>query len=170
MTKILEINHKEVILDQDVFDMLKTFTHPGKQMFNELPLQITRNGYVRWGQSRAGSRYYIFIHHLIVGRPIRGLEVDHRNRNPLDNRKDNLRIVTNRENKHNRKDNNNLVGVHWHKEGLRFRAEIKHKRKSYHLGLFKTEQEAHLKYVWARNLIESGQIETFLKYRLRGAA
>ena len=38
------------------------------------------------------------LHHYITGFPIKGLEVDHINRDPLDNRRVNLYIVSHREN------------------------------------------------------------------------
>lgn len=41
---------------------------------------------------------FVKIHHLVVGKPPKGLVTDHINRNKLDNRKDNLRFVTQREN------------------------------------------------------------------------
>lgn len=45
----------------------------------------------------------IYLHHLILGKPAKGLEVDHINENPLDNRKTNLRFVDRTINNLNRK-------------------------------------------------------------------
>lgn len=41
---------------------------------------------------------YVKMHHLVIGKPKKGLVTDHRNRDKLDNRKDNLRSVTQYEN------------------------------------------------------------------------
>lgn len=43
----------------------------------------------------------IFMHHDVIGRPSNGLEVDHINRNGLDNQKRNLRIATRGQNTQN---------------------------------------------------------------------
>lgn len=50
----------------------------------------------------ATSRHVNYLHHNIIGKPPGKLVVDHINRNKLDNRKENLRFVTRRENNINR--------------------------------------------------------------------
>jgi hypothetical protein len=62
--------------------------------------------------SRVGNGYakatidgrIVYLHHLLLGHVKRGsgLQTDHINRDPLDNRRQNLRIVTPKENQHNR--------------------------------------------------------------------
>ena len=164
--KILEIAGRKVILDSADFKNLKAFDHRNGQYTNELPLRITDRGYVQWTIVRNGRTLVTRLHHLIMGKPIRGLEIDHINRDPLDNRRTNLRIVTPRENHHNRKHNNNLVGVCWCKVQSKFRASIRQGVRQYHLGYFDNPYIAHTKYEWCRYLIESGQVERFLKHRL----
>jgi hypothetical protein len=41
---------------------------------------------------------FIKLHHIVVGKPPKGKVTDHINRNKLDNRKENLRFVTQKEN------------------------------------------------------------------------
>lgn len=50
------------------------------------------------------KRWAVYLHHAIIGRPLNGMVVDHINHNSLDNRIQNLRIVTIKENCQNRKD------------------------------------------------------------------
>jgi hypothetical protein len=45
------------------------------------------------------------LHHFIMGKPVKGLIVDHINQNRLDNRRENLRFATLKLNAHNRKKN-----------------------------------------------------------------
>lgn len=49
----------------------------------------------------------ILLHHLIIGRPEKGMYVDHINRDRLDNRAENLRVVTMQQNNFNRRKNSN---------------------------------------------------------------
>lgn len=48
------------------------------------------------------GRKTVLLHHEVIGRPEDGLVIDHVNGDPLDNRKQNLRICTQRENSLNR--------------------------------------------------------------------
>ena len=88
------------------------------------------------------TRMVVFLHHLVIGRPLNGLQVDHINRDGLDNRSCNLRIVTNRGNGGNRTDKSKtgFVGVRANKN--KFRAVIRLNGKSMYIGSRDTPQEA----------------------------
>lgn len=61
--------------------------------------------------SRKDKRGTISLHRWVMGNPI-GLQIDHINRNTLDNRKSNLRIVTCQENSRNKGNyKNNKSGI-----------------------------------------------------------
>lgn len=78
MKKIKTRDGQETIVDDDIAEALK-----GKTVW------ISSGGYAQVtidGKRKA-------VHHLVVGKK-RGLEVDHRNRNKLDNRRENLRHVS----------------------------------------------------------------------------
>jgi hypothetical protein len=97
-----------------------------------------------------GDRKGICIHRYIIHAP-NGMEVDHINLNPLDNRKANLRICTHRQNQCNqsRQSNNTsgVPGVSFYRPRRKYRARIKHYGQEVHLGYYPTFIEA----VQARN-------------------
>lgn len=72
--------------------------------------------------------------------------VDHINRNPLDNRLENLRIVTHSENCQNasmyQNNTSGRRGVSWRKDCCKWAAYIRHENKQYHLGYFDDVDEA----------------------------
>ena len=75
-------------------------------------------------------------------------QIDHINGNRLDNRIKYLRDVDGATNQRNRKLGNKgstskLLGVSFHHPTGKWRAQISFGRKTRHLGLFQTEQEAH---------------------------
>jgi hypothetical protein len=76
-----------------------------------------------------------------------GTLVDHKNRNPFDNRWRNLRLADYCQNSHNaiQAAGKCLPGVAKKKWGS-FTSQIRFKKKCYHLGSFKTELEAHEAY------------------------
>tara|TARA_R100000664_G_C2694378_1_gene97202 strand:+ start:116 stop:706 length:591 start_codon:yes stop_codon:yes gene_type:complete len=86
------------------------------------------------------------IHHLVLGKPPKGKVVDHRNHNGLDNRKDNLRVITQSQNLLNRRSSKNSSskhrGVSWRKTKNKWRAQIKFNKKPIHIGYFTCEKEA----------------------------
>ena len=72
--------------------------------------------------------------------------IDHIDRNPLNNRIENLRDVTRSQNKQNQLASKNnkcgIKGVYWHAPFKRWRAEIGHCGKQLCIGQFKTIDEA----------------------------
>ena len=72
-----------------------------------------------------------------------GMEIDHINRIPSDNRKENLRTVDARGNQANRSDNKSgFPGVYQDKKYGTWRCEINHNNKKIHIGTFKTKEDA----------------------------
>lgn len=82
--------------------------------------------------------------------------VDHINRNPLDNRRDNLRLCSRSENNKNirkkRQTKNNFKGLSLNKIGT-WRVEITSQRTRYYLGTFDTEAEARAAYIGAAKVL-----------------
>jgi len=78
-------------------------------------------------------------------------EIDHKNRDPLDDRIGNLRLATNSQNQANRKSSNpsGFKGVRRHKRSGAWYAEISVNGASVHIGSFGTPEEAHDAYASA---------------------
>lgn len=93
-------------------------------------------GYVYTQTRGRKNRTSIYLHRLITGAS-KGQEIDHINRNPLDNRKENLRFCTRSQNNMNKAG---LRGVSPFKRG--WRARIKKDRKEIHIGLYATKEAA----------------------------
>jgi hypothetical protein len=73
--------------------------------------------------------------------------VDHIDNNKLNNRLDNLQLITNRENSSkDRKSTSEYTGVSWYKRDNKWRAQIKIHGKRKHLGYFGNKHDAHLAY------------------------
>lgn len=73
-------------------------------------------------------------------------EIDHINRDPSDNRIDNLRVVSSLENSRNKGNYKNNKsghrGVTWHKGTGKWMGQIKVDKKNIHLGLFERPEDA----------------------------
>ena len=82
--------------------------------------------------------------------------IDHIDGNGLNNRIDNLRHVSHRENHLNRKSHRNgkLGGSYLDKKSAKWHARIRINGKTKSIGLFNTEKEAHERYLQARKEIE----------------
>lgn len=96
----------------------------------------------------------ILMHRLILEAKKNEL-IDHKNMNPLDNRRCNLRKATKAKNMQNRnKQKNNtsgFKGVSWSKNAKKWRATIRSEGIWKFLGNFNTKQEAALAYNNAAN-------------------
>ncbi len=85
------------------------------------------------------------LHRLIMNPPA-DMVVDHIDRNPLNNSRENLRICTNRENSCNRAPkpgkSSLFKGVYWDKWVNKWTANISYQKKTKYLGAFDNEQLA----------------------------
>lgn len=100
----------------------------------------------KWAINKNGKSTYAvrknngkteYMHHAIFGKPINGLVIDHINNDGLDNRKKNIRIVTRSVNSLN---NGKTKG--YYKKNNKYVVRIWANKKSYRLGVYKTEIEA----------------------------
>lgn len=94
----------------------------------------------------------IQMHRQILGLTDPKIMCDHRDRNGLNNQKDNLRIATKSQNAQNKKGTgkSKFLGVYLKRgKGYKrdyFAAQIKIKDKNTYIGFFKTEEEAAMAY------------------------
>ena len=138
---------------------------------------LSNNGYLNVGLCKNGVMKTHQIHVLVAiaflghtpcgfKRVVNHMNTDNPN-NKLDNRVENLEIVTNRENT-NRKHLNSTskyVGVSWHKTAKKWQASIKVDGKRKWLGLFTDEIKAHEAYQKELNKVhaKNGKIHAELK-------
>lgn len=92
--------------------------------------------------SRIGERR-VYMHHLLIGEPRAGQEVDHINGDPLDNRRSNLRVTDRRGNGRNlHPAPGAFKGIYWRKDTNRWTATINPDRRSVSLGCFDRAEDA----------------------------
>jgi len=101
------------------------------------------NGWT-WYASATVNNTTLYMHRLIMDAP-KGMKVDHKNHDGIDNRRENLRICTNSQNIQNRRgprknSSSGFIGVY--PERGRFRARITVNGKTISVGRFDTPEEA----------------------------
>jgi len=115
-----------------------------------LKSRIDSGGYFRIELNKHGKRKVFLLHRLLytsfIGDIPECMEIDHINRDKLNNDLSNLRLVTRTENEQNK----NNKGYYFHKPRQLWRAQISIDKKVKHLGWFKTEIEARSAYVNAK--------------------
>lgn len=106
------------------------------------------NGYAERHSKIGGKRIVISVHRQLMNPPI-DMKVDHINGDPLDNRRDNLRICTHKQNLCNRGPDK--TGKHPRYKGVSFRTDMRSKPwyaqieadgKKRYIGYYETEVEA----------------------------
>lgn len=117
----------------------------------------------RWALARRSHTCYAIRHvrredgirtteamHRYVMCPNAGMVIDHINHNGLDNRRENLRIVSSRENSQNLRPkpgrSSKYMGVSWHKASLRWLAQARMNGENRCIGIFDSEIEAAAAY------------------------
>lgn len=131
LVREIEMPTGEIVFVDDEFD------HPGS-------ISMSGNGYPQ--VTPPGTGRAVPLHQFLMGTVGRGFEVivDHINRNPLDNRRSNLRLVTPHESNLNRKDRvrkYDLPPCVYHNKGG-FMARVTRHRKRYNLGTYTTIEAA----------------------------
>jgi len=135
MNLTLTNSNAHVIVDDAVYPILSKYNWSTNNF-----------GYVRaWIPSRKREFY---IHRLLLNAR-ENQEVDHINGNKLDNRRENLRFVTRKQNMWNMA--HIAKGYSWHSSSRKWQAQIKRNNKAYYLGTFATEAEARQAYINAVN-------------------
>lgn len=84
---------------------------------------------------------HLYLHRYLMN-PNKDMQVDHKNRNTLDNRKINLRMCTQQKNLQNKSKNSNDNCTYIYPSGKKWRAVITYANKQLYLGMYKTKQEA----------------------------
>lgn len=141
---------KIVLLDSDTYDNIIKNKFKLHLMWN----RCIKGFYVQFWMNRKK----ILLHRYIMNCP-HDMVVDHINHNTLDNRKSNLKVVTQRENLMNNKRNKSgKAGVCWHKNKNKFIASITVNNKMIHLGYsadinvaIKLREDAEEKYLRGKN-------------------
>lgn len=127
-----------VIVDDEDFDMLNQYTW-----------HLASNGYATTFVGGRKNIKCVLMHRLLMN-PSGDFEVDHRNGNKLDNRRDNLRLARRGENARNlrrhKKFSSRFKGVSWSADRHVWYARIHDNRKTIHLGQFSSEIQAALAY------------------------
>lgn len=126
-----------VLLDDEDYDKVIKEPYSLSLSYDE----TINNFYVQFTKKPKNSSSRLLHRYLL--KPSKGLTIDHLNRNPLDNRRCNLRICTQFENNQNQRHNTSgKVGVSYSKQDKRFIAYIRVNRKQIRLGAFKNFEDA----------------------------
>lgn len=125
------------------------------EFLNQWKWHISARGYA----VRKPNNKNIFMHRLLNKTPL-NMQTDHINNNKLDNRKCNLRTVTNQQNHFNmlaqKNSKSGIRGVSWSEERKKWVAQIIINNKAIGLGRFTDKNEA----IKVRNLAEKKYYET----------
>lgn len=119
--------------------------------------------------TKNGKRKTLKMHQLLLNLSY-PMKVDHWNGNGCDNRRNNLRASTNRQNLQNMHiaKSSQYPGVYWRRQ--KWHAQIIAFGDHFHIGFFEEELDAHKAYVAACKSIESGTFPAHTERKARAAA
>ena len=132
------------IVDDEDYEFLSKFKWHAVKHSKDRTFYAVRNS----KPDAAGKRRLVYMHRFILGITI-GVEVDHEDRNGLDNRRSNLRVMeAHGENMRNsakqakRATSSRFKGVSWNHRKRKWAAYVTLNRKRKFLGYFLEEEEA----------------------------
>jgi len=141
MKKIKLTQGKFALVDDEDFEELNQYKW-------HVNFQRGRWYAVRWAPRNKDKRRTKIHMHREILKPSKTMEVDHIDRNGLNNQRHNLRVATKGQNMMNRPawGTSKYKGVYWHKENCKWAAHIYVKKTQHFLGLYENELEAALAY------------------------
>jgi len=123
------INDNEIIIDKDMYYLMYKY-----------PWYICEEGYIRYNKFEL-SRF-------IMNCTDANLVVDHINGNTFDNRRCNLRVITQAQNTINKaslaNSSSKYIGVYWNKQKQKWHSKIQVDGQTIHLGYFDRESDGAL--------------------------
>jgi hypothetical protein len=153
ITEITLTNCDKVAIIDSEFEAEARKVRSWNGIFNKTKTEITK--VQGWLKAEHGSRR-VLLHHLVLGDEYINakaanpkIEVDHRDRNPLNNLRSNLRLVSASTNIRNQRVRGKVGsrGVYWNEQAKKFKAKIQlPSKKSKHLGYFSNEADAAAAY------------------------
>lgn len=123
-------------------------SHEDAEWLSKLTFHLTWKGYVATNIKQVDGSYKAIHLQRLLMRPEDGFVVDHINGSKLDNRRENLRIVSNSDNcaaaRKPQKSHSGIRGVHRHRNGwcVTYRGK--------YLGKYDTKEEAHK--IWLEHI------------------
>jgi hypothetical protein len=145
---------KEIPLTQGKFAVIDDEDYELVAAFN---WKYSNKGYAAKNYQEDGKYKTLLMHRLIMS-PKDGVFIDHIDGNPLNNKRSNLREVTNRQNCLNQKitkrNTSGYKGVCWSKFNKKWAATVRDSnQKQVHLGYFDNKHDAARMYnFWASDL------------------
>lgn len=94
MKTITLTQNQVALVDDDIFNYLNQFKWFAKKHHSTFYA-------VRNIRKENGKQTALYLHHLVIGKPIKPLEIDHIDLNGLNNQRTNLQIVTHQQNRQN---------------------------------------------------------------------
>lgn len=147
----LVMRYKEIPLTQDKVTLVDIENYDYLNQWKWFADKDRKNSifYAKRSVLKNGKQTTLKMHREIL-KPPKDMEIDHKNRDGLDNRKCNLRLCNRSQNQMNkeiqRNNTSSYKGVSWHERGKKWQAYIRKDYKRKHLGLFNIKEEAALAY------------------------
>jgi hypothetical protein len=129
-----------IVIDTDMVSVINGHTWSISKLHNMF--------YASTSMTKAtGKRGVVYMHAVINGTPF-GFVTDHISGDSLDNRRCNLRSITNQQNQFNRKTAKGYTTL----PNGKYRAQLQLNNRFVHIGVYDTEQEAHEAYLEAKKI------------------
>lgn len=138
MKEIKLTQGKVALVDDDDFEYLNQWKWYAK---------LDNGNWYALRNTHVGGKIKTIQMHVLITPVPQGFIRDHKDGNGLNNQRDNIRICTHTENKHNRKKSlkpktSIFKGVTWYRRLQKWQAQIEHDNKNIYLGVFTSEVDA----------------------------